>query len=87
MSSNGQFVVASFETNGMYISRDYGNNWVLQNNAPISFTISMIGSGSMIVTGTTKGEVYLGKTFIQEEFVDTTDDKENTISDANLRRN
>ena len=63
VSSTGQYIAASFQANGIYVSTDFGINWSLQSTSsvPASYTIAMTGSGNIIVAGTSSGEVYIGK--------------------------
>ena len=57
----GEYLAVSFGSNGLYVSRSFGTIWTFQKSAPISYSVSMIGSGSVVVVGTTSGSIYYGE--------------------------
>jgi photosystem II stability/assembly factor-like uncharacterized protein len=68
ISTTGQFIAASFQGNGIYVSTDYGASWILENSIPStpcsSYSVSMVGN--TLVVGTTTGSVYLGSSSFME---------------------
>ena len=57
-------MAASFGSNGLYVSRSFGTIWTLEKSAPISFSVSMVNSASVVVVGTSTGAIYFGESTI-----------------------